>query len=65
MILFGPSISAGEPQIHQLQSPDGTNALRLCDYYLDVTVSGEGAAGYIFSDLTAAKRTAEGPFQVC
>ncbi|HKW96606.1 MAG TPA: hypothetical protein VJN43_02685 [Bryobacteraceae bacterium] len=43
MIKFNAPSAAGVPDHFLLQSEDGNNSLHISDYWLDVSVSGEGA----------------------
>jgi hypothetical protein len=43
MIKFNAPSAAGIPDHFLLQSEDGSNSLRISDYWMDASVSGEGA----------------------
>jgi hypothetical protein len=42
MIQFNAPAALGPPNQFMLTSEDATNALRIADYFIDVSVSGEG-----------------------
>ena len=43
MIKFNPPAVPGQPDHFILQTQDGRNSLRVSDYFIDASVSGEGA----------------------
>jgi hypothetical protein len=43
MIKFNPPAVPGQPDHFILQTQDARNSLRVSDYFIDASVSGEGA----------------------
>jgi len=43
MIKFNAPAALGQPDQFLLQTQDGSNSLRVSDYFIDASVSGEGA----------------------